>query len=79
MIGAVIAWLASTQATERVTRLTPPLRRAGEQLVDGVELAVVPVAVLVDLGGVAEGEAGAFWRRAGAECFPESSPPAIGL
>src|SRR5271165_2117185 len=42
---------------------------AGQVLecVDGVELPVVPVAVLVDLPGVAEGEAGSFrrWRSAG--------------
>ena len=47
--------------------------------VDRVELAVVPVAVLVALRGAAEGEAGPLGGGAVRECLPDNRPPAIGL
>ena len=80
MIGEVIAGLASTQATASSASDMPASCGERAERVDGVELALVPVAVLVALGGVAEREARALAAGpASRRCLPVSSPPAIGL
>ena len=55
MIGAVIVGLARTHATASWVRDRPASSAIGPELVDGVELAVVPVAVLVAVGGACRG------------------------
>ena len=52
----------------------------GEQLIDGVELSVMPITALIHRTGVAERETTPLCRRLIAtRCFPDKRPPAMGL
>ncbi len=75
-IGDVIAGLRSTHATAIVGNGEARLDGELDQLVDGVEHVVVPVAVLVGPRRVPEREARALLRRlALRSCLPDSRPP----
>src|ERR1700729_1653541 len=57
----------------------PSFLRQLAQHFDGVELAIVPVAVLVGLRGAAEGEASTFWRRRSPGVLARQQPAGDGV
>ena len=79
MIGAVMAGLDRTQASDKVARLMPASGRQTAQPLDRLKLLLFPVTLLVAGGGCSKVKRVPSGGGALVSYFPVSSPPASGL